>query len=811
MLRQDLAYALRTFRRWPAFTAVAVLTLGLGIGANTAIFSVVDGVLLRPLPFPAADRLLLVWERNEDLRLPYMYASPPNLADWDQGATTFEAIGGYTTRDFTARLGGEPERMAGARITANLFSLVGVTPLVGRGFTADEDRPNGPRVLLLGYDLWQRRFGGRPGVVGKTVVVNDLPHEIVGVMPRDFRFPPPIVLESSLTEPPAGFWVPLAYDLADGQRGAHHITALGRLAPGATAEQAENEMRGIAARLARAYPDTNAGWDVTLVPLVEGVVRNVRPALLVLLGAVGFVLLQASVNVANLLMTRAVSRQREMAIRASLGAGRGRLVRQLLTENLLVALAGGAVGLLVAAWGVRTLVALAPPGLPRLDEVGLNPRVLLFTLVVSAAAGLLFGLVPALQVRPARLSEWLRDRDSSGERRQSRLFRHALVVVEVAVALVLLVGAGLLVRSFEALRRVDPGFAPARVLTLRAAMPQGSFGEPERRVAFVTDAIDRLRAVPAVESVGVTSEVPLVHDRQGTSLWREGEAPPTGPGDRVVNWTIVGPAYFATMGIPIIEGRDFSASDRTDSAPVILVDEAVARSWFSGENPIGQRVFFGANSGTAREIVGVVGRERHEGLASDPNPGVYLPYLQWPSSFEVSFVVRTATTAAGAAAAARAAIRAAGASVPINGVQTLDQVLADATAEPRFSALLVGVFALAALALAALGIYGVMSYTVSRRTREIGVRMALGARPAEIQRLVVGQAMALAAAGMALGAAGAVALGRTLASLLFQVTPADPTTFAVALVTLAAVALAACYLPARRATRVDPMVALRAE
>ena len=737
MLRQDLTYALRTLRRGPVFTAVAALTLGLGIGANTAIFSVVDGVLLRPLPLPAADRLVLVWERNEDLRLPYMYASPPNLADWNASAHAFEAIGGYTTRDFTIRLGDEPVRVSGTRVTANLFPLLGVAPIVGRGFTADEDRPNGPRVLLLGHGLWQRRFGGRPDVVGETLIVNDLPHEIVGVMPPGFRFPPPIVLESSLVAPPAEFWVPLAYDLAGGQRGAHHLTAVGRLAPGVTLQQAESEMRGIAARLAEAYPGTNAGWDVTLVPIVEGVVRNVRPALLVLLGAVGFVLLQASVNVANLLMTRAVGRQREMAIRAALGAGRGRLVRQLLTENLLLALAGGGVGLLVAAWGVRALVGLAPAGLPRLDEVGVNPRVLLFTLAATGVAGLLFGLVPALQVRPARLSDWLRDRDAGGERRHAPRVRH--------------------------------------------------------------------------RPVGVAAGWPRARAGRGASLWREGEAPPTGPGDRVVNWTVVGPGYFATMGIPIVDGRDVSASDRADSAPVILVDEAVARAWFPGENPLGRRVFFGASSGTAREIVGVVGRERHEALASDPNPGVYLPYLQWPSDYEVSFVVRTTTTAAAAAGAARAAIRAAGPGVPIDGVQTLDQVLSNATAEPRFSALLVGLFAFAALALAALGIYGVMSCTVSQRTREIGVRMALGARPAEIRRLVVGQAMALAAAGMALGAAGAVALGRALASLLFQVAPADATTFGVALVTLAAIALAACYLPARRATRIDPMVALRAE
>ncbi len=810
MLGQDLVYALRAFRRWPGFTAVAVLTLGLGIGANTAIFSVVDGVLLRPLPYPAADRLMLVWERNDDLNLPYMYASPPNLADWDAQSRTFDRIGGFTTRDFTVRLLEDPERMQGGRITHTLFPILGVAPLLGRGFTADEDRPNGPNVLLLGHGLWQRRFGGRPGVVGETVTVNDLPHEIVGVMPPGFSFPPPIVIESSLVTPPAEFWVPLAYDLAGGQRGAHHITTVGRLASGVAPDQAAAEMHAIAARLARAYPDSNAGWDLTLVPLVEGVVRNVRPALLVLLGAVGFVLLQASVNVANLLMTRAVSRQREMAIRASLGAGRGRLVRQLLTENLVLALAGGGVGVLFAAWATRALLGLAPVGLPRIDEVGLNPRVLLFTLGVSVAAGLLFGLVPALQVRPARLSDWLRDRDAGAEHRRSRLFRHALVVIEVAIAVVLLVGAGLLIRSFEQLRRVDPGFAPAQVLTLRVAMPQGSF-DAERRVAFVGDVLARLRALPAVESAGVTSQVPLVHDREGTSLWREDEPEPTGFGDRIVNWTIVGPGYVETMGIPVIRGRAFDDTDRVAAAPVILVDEEVARIWFPNENPIGRRVFFGASSGVAREVVGVVGRERHDALENDPNPGVYLPYLQWPNTREVSFVVRTATTAAVATDAARAVIRDASASVPIFGVQTLEQVLSDATAQPRFSALLVGLFGFAALLLAALGIYGVMSYAVSQRTREIGVRIALGAQPAEILQLIVGQAMVFAGAGIALGVLGAFALRHTLASLLFQVSPTDGTTFAVVVVTLAAVALVACYVPAHRATRVDPIMALRAE
>jgi len=456
-------------------------------------------------------------------------------------------------------------------------------------------------------------------------------------------------------------------------------------------------------------------------------------------------------------------------------------VRQLLTENILLATVGALAGLLLAAWGVRMLVGLAPAGLPRLDEVGMNLRVLGFTFGVSVLAGVLFGLAPVLQMSAAPLAEWLRDRDTGSERRQARLWRHALVVVEVALAMVLLVGAGLLVRSFQQLRAVDPGFRPAHVLTLRAAMPQGRY------------------------------DVPLVHDRQGTSLWREGEAPPSGAGDRVVNWTLVSPGYFETMGIPIRRGRSFVSSDRVESAPVILIDEAVAQAWFPGEDPIGRRVFFGARSGTAREIVGIVGRERHDALERDPHPGVYLPYFQWPNSFEVSFVLRTTTTAAGAAGSARAALRAADGGVPVFDLQTLDQVLSEATAQPRFSALLVGLFAIVALMLAAVGIYGVMSYTVSQRTREIGLRVALGAQPGQVRRLIVGQAMTLAAVGIALGTLGALALGRTLSSLLFEVTPTDGGTFLVVTAVLGTVVLVACYVPAHRATRVDPMVALRAE
>ena len=486
-------------------------------------------------------------------------------------------------------------------------------------------------------------------------------------------------------------------------------------------------------------------------------------------------------------------------------------MRQLLTENILLATVGALAGLLLAAWGVRMLVGLAPAGLPRLDEVGMNLRVLGFTFGVSVLAGVLFGLAPVLQMSAAPLAEWLRDRDTGSERRQARLWRHALVVVEVALAMVLLVGAGLLVRSFQQLRAVDPGFRPAHVLTLRAAMPQGRYGERDQRVAFVGDALGQLRAMPAVESAGVTSDVPLVHDRQGTSLWREGEAPPSGAGDRVVNWTLVSPGYFETMGIPIRRGRSFVSSDRVESAPVILIDEAVAQAWFPGEDPIGRRVFFGARSGTAREIVGIVGRERHDALERDPHPGVYLPYFQWPNSFEVSFVLRTTTTAAGAAGSARAALRAADGGVPVFDLQTLDQVLSEATAQPRFSALLVGLFAIVALMLAAVGIYGVMSYTVSQRTREIGLRVALGAQPGQVRRLIVGQAMTLAAVGIALGTLGALALGRTLSSLLFEVTPTDGGTFLVVTAVLGTVVLVACYVPAHRATRVDPMVALRAE
>ena len=811
-LVQDLRYAVRSLRHSPGFTLVAVLTLALGIGANSAIFSVVHAVLLRPFPYEDPGRLVVVWETQLEYGLPFMYASPPNYADWREQNQVFEEMGVFATRAFFLADSDEPVRIPGARVSASLFDLLGASPQLGRVFGAEEDRPGEGRVVLLSDGLWKGRFGADPGVIGRAITLDEETHTVVGVMTADFRFPPPIDLEGSAASEACEMWVPLARDLKGSPRGAHFLTTVARLEEGVSLERAEAEMVTIAGRLEADFPDSNAGWSVTLVPLDEEALGDFRPALLVLLGAVGFVLLIACVNVANLQLARGAGRQREYAIRAALGASRGRLVRQMLTESLALALLGGAAGLAAAFWGLQVLLRLAPQDVPRLDEVSVDLPVAGFALATSIVVGVLFGMLPAIQGASADVNRWLKQggRGSGPGLGASRL-RGALVVAEIALSLVLLVGAGLLAQSFLNLRGVDPGFQPQDVLTLRVSLPRSSYSEPEQRVAAFRELERRVRATPLVEAGGFIYDIPMSADREGTSFTIEGDPPP-GPGEgRIINYSFVTPGYFEAMGIRLHRGRHFSERDEAGAPEVVAVNESLASRFFAERDPLRARIHLGSPQQAPRRIVGVVANVKHDSLDRDPMPMVYVPYYQAARARSMSMAVRGAAPPAQLLSSVRAQVRGFVAGASIYDVKTMRQIVSESLARSRFSALLLGGFAMVALALAAVGIYGVISFTVARRTAEIGIRTAMGARPRQVVGMVLGHGMSLALTGVGVGLVAALALTRVLQSLLFAVTAQDPLTFAALSGVLVGVAALACWLPARRASRIDPMVALRYE
>jgi len=806
-LAQDLRYALRTLRKNPGFTAVAVLTLALGIGANTAIFSVVDAVLLRPLPFKEPERLVMIWKSNPQRGIPYMFASPPEFADWREQNRAFEGISAFTLADLNLAGGAEPERVHGVRVSANLFSLLGAEPTLGRAFRAEEDQPAGPRAVVLAHSLWQRLFGGSPRVLGETLALDGETHTVIGVMPRGFQFPPPIALEGIASPLPAELWVPLRLHPDPTARGAHYLSVIGRIRGGISPATAQSDMTAIARRLAQEYPRTNAGWDIAVVPLTEQVFGKVRPALVALLGAVGFVLLIACANVANLMLARGAARQREMGIRAALGAGRGRLVRQLLTESALLALLGGVAGLLLSRWAVPLVTALGPAGIPRLEEVRADWALLGFALAVTALAVLLFGLAPALEAsRPQRLAEGFGGRGSGASPAPHRL-RRALVAAELALSLILLVGAGLLFQSFLRLRSVPLGFQPENVVTLSVRLPQATYREDQQRVRFFDEMHRRIAALPGVRSAGFINTIPLGSDRQGTVFVVEGRpAPPPGQENRA-NFSLVSHDYFRAMGIALVRGRLFTAGDAAGTEPVVLVSETLVRHYFPNEDPVGRRLILAG----PRRIVGVVADERHDSLEAGFRPNLYLPYAQAPGARSLTLVLRSGGDPALLVPAVRAQLRELDPGLPLYDVRTMNQVLTVAAAQPRLQTCLFLVFAGIALALAVVGVYGVVSYSVTERFHEIGVRMALGARAPEIFGMIVRQVMRLALAGITAGLAGAFLLTRYVSALLFEVSAADPLTFAAVPLILAVTALSACCVPARRATKVDPMEALRYE
>jgi putative ABC transport system permease protein len=794
----------------PGFTAIAVITLALGIGANTAIFSVVNAVLLRPLPYVEPERLVVPWGTRVDMQ-DRTNVSYPDFVDWQAQTKTLEYIAAYNSAGALLREGdSEPEVISGAAVSADLFQLLKASPVLGRPFTRADDQPNAAQVIVLGYDLWRRRFNSDPNIIGRHIKLGSASASVLGVMPEGFRFP----AQATKTD----FLKPLAPTLGDRtqRRNSYSLRVVARLKPGVNAAAAVSEMRSIGTQLERQYPDEGFRLGAGLISLHEAVTWGSSTPLLVLLGAVGFVLLIACANVANLLLARAASRQREMAIRAALGAGRRRVVRQLLTESLLLSLLGGAVGLLVAWWGLHFLLAASPLGIPRWKDVGLDTTVLAFTAVVSVLTGVIFGLAPALQASRVDLQDSLKEGGRSTGGVVPNRVRAVLVVVEVALSLVLLVGAGLLGKSFLLLSEVRPGFEPEHVLSTDLSLAKVKYPQPEQQQAAFAEIVSRAAAIPGVESAAVIYPLPLGGDSNSGTFLIVGR-PAVRPEDKPTsNHRTISPDYFRALNIPVARGRTFDNHDTKRSPPVVIVNETFARLYFAGTEALGQRIIIEGESGDntlppPREIVGLVGDVRHESLEAESGAEYYVPHSQAPEPF-MSLVVRSSADNPGSlATSVRQAIKQMDKDQYVAAIEPMTKLVAESVARRRFNMLLTGVFAAVALLLASVGIFGVLNYTVAQRTQEIGLRVALGAQTRDVLRLVLGQGLRLVLFGLALGLAASFALTRVLAGMLFGVTPTDPLTFVAVSLLLASVAMLACYIPARRATKVDPLVALRYE
>ncbi len=807
-LWQDLRLGARSLFKQPTFTIVAVVALALGIGANTAIFSVVNAVLLQSLPYRDADRLVTVWEHNKTRGNAQNVINLGNFFDWKQQNRVFEDMATFfdTTSNLTS--GGDPEEIPSQVATPNLFNILGVNPILGRNFTEDDSKQGAPRVVALSFGLWQRRFGGDPQIIGRKLIVNGNEVTVVSVMPADFNWH---VKAGSMTRKIAEMWAPWQINPANLQRRGRFAMAVARLKPGVTFEQAQAEMNVLGGQLERSY-DFNANWGVNVVPLRTQFTGEIRLALLVLLGAVGMVLLIACANVANLLLVRAAGRQREVAVRAALGAGRWRIVRQLLTESLLLAGLGGFAGLALAWWGTDLLVSLAPPDLLNLPQVQINAAVLGFTLGISLLTGVIFGLVPAFEATRLNLTESLKEggKNIGGSTRSHRL-RNSLVIAEIALALVLLVCAGLLIRSFARLQSVDPGFNASNVLTMKVGLPGRKYDTDQKRISFFREAIAQMQALPGVESAGAVSFLPFASPHAGTLVEIEGR-PKMPPGQGLGTGGIVTDLnYFRAMRIPLKRGRLYTDQEAAEMRHVVVVNEAFARTNFPGEDPLGKRVvIYMKDDNQPCEIIGIVGDSKHMNLDAEVKPMSYWPHPELVYS-GMTFVIRTQGEPTAVANAARNVIRTLDPEQPVADVRTMESLIGTSVARARFNTLLLTIFAVVALLLAGVGIYGVMAYSVAQRTHEIGVRMALGARAGDVLKLVVRRGMTLALAGVALGVIASFALTRLMETLLFNVSATDPLTFAGVPLLLVLVALLACLIPARRAAKVDPMIALRYE
>ncbi|HLL75967.1 MAG TPA: ABC transporter permease [Pyrinomonadaceae bacterium] len=803
---QDVRYAARMFLKSPGFTAVALLALALGIGANTAIFSVVHAVLLRSLPYGEPERLAVVWETSSRRATRHNVTSPANFVELRDQTKSFESMAAFYDWRFNLTGAGDPVEVPAQVTTGNLFSVLGAQAALGRTYTQEEVEAGNTNVAVLSHGFWQSQLGGARDVLGKTVSINGEPVEIIGVMPPEFRW---FVKENSRGGKPAAMWVPTSFQITRGR----YIQAVGRLRPGVSLDEARAEVQTVAARLEQQAPDYNAGLGVALVPVREQLAGELKTPLMILLGAVGFVLLIACANVANLQLARAAARSKEIAIRAALGAGRARVIRQLLTESVMLAVVGGLLGLGVAAWGVDALAALSPPNLIAAGEVRVSMPVLGFTFGVSLLTGVVFGLMPALEAARFDPNDALKEsgRGSTGGPRGKRL-RSAFVVAQVALALVLLVGAGLMIKSFSRLQSVDPGFDPENLLTMRVDLPATKYKEDAAIVAFYRQAAERLAALPGVRSATAINYLPFYSGLGArTSFTIEGREAPRPGEEPSTDVRVTDENYFRTLNIPVLRGRTFTAQEAAEKRPVIVVTEALARKYFPGEDPLGRRIAVEMEENPPMlEIIGVVGDARYDKLDAELYPMVYhtLPQLTYNA---MTFVLRTDGGPLALSAAARREVQQIDRDLPLADVRTLQSWIGESVSRTRFGTLLLTVFAGVALLLAAVGIYGVMSYTVAQRQHEIGIRMAMGAQRRDVIWLVVGHGLLLTAAGVALGALGAFGLTRLMEGLLYGVSATDPLTFGGVALVLSAAALLACYLPARRATKVDPMTALRYE
>jgi putative ABC transport system permease protein len=806
-LMRDIRYGFRSLLKRPGATVVALVTLALGIGVNTAIFSAVDSVLLRPLPLKDPERVTSIWERTLRDGINQNEVAPANFFDLRNQNQVFEGIGAHGPQDLNLTGGGEPERLNGELVTANVFSILGVEPALGRTFLPDEDQTGREQVVVLSDALWQRRFNRDPSIVNRNITLNGESFTVVGVMPRGFFFP---ARETEL-------WIPWAMEPEQASgRGDHYLRLVARLKPGTTLEQANADVESIAQRLSIEYPRTNEGLGFVVHSLHQDYVGNLRLPILVLFAAVGLVLLIACANVANLLLAQATTRRREIAIRIALGARRWTIVRQLLIESLLLAGGGGLLGVLGAVWGVQALSKLLPENLSKLQDVNIDTRVLLFTLGVSALTAIVFGGVPALLAARAKPGETLSDvaRDAAGGS-SGRHVRRVLVVSEVALAVVLLVSAGLLMRSFQLLRQVDKGFTTENLLTMHMVLPMPKYGKPEARRAFYDEVLRRIEELPGIDSAGVITFLPLSFNGMNFSFSVEGRPTPSDMKLPFALYRVVSPHYFDAMGVTLQRGRFFDAHDTAGSQLVTLISRQLAAQHWPNEDPIGKRIKIGPLDSPNQwlTVVGVVADVRQAELYGDPRMDLYVPYAQERRGFVTprDLVVRTKGDATSVAGAVRQAIWSVDKDQPVSNVRTMDQVFAAAISKERFQALLLGLFAALALVLACVGLYGVISYSVAQRTHEIGVRVALGAQPVDVLRLVIRQGMTLTLVGLIVGiAAGSVAT-RVLSDMLYGVSTTDPLTFVGVPAFLLLVAFVACYIPARRATRIDPLVALRYE
>ena len=813
---QELRFGLRVLLKQKSFTAVAVLTLALGIGANTAIFSVVNGVLLKPLAFHDPDSLVMLWTDNPTLDLGFHELPPANadLPEWRARTTSFEQIGAFQSNFADLSDDINPERVGGVDVSVNLLPMLGIQPVLGRQFTAEEEQPGQDHVLIISHALWQRRFGGNKGILGKTITINQVPRTISGVLPEGFHFPRATEMPQGYRLPErADLWTPLAKDATFWERRTQRqLILIARLKAGVTPEQAQAEMDSVTAEQSRAYPQTHDGWRVWLTPLFNQIVGQSRTPLLVLLGAVGFLLLIACSNIASLLLARAAARSREMAVRAAIGAGRARIIRQLLTESLLLAALGGGLGLLLGYWGLEVLLKLIPPNVPRVQNITLDTNVFLFTALISVLTGVLFGLVPAWQASKVNLAEALKDSGRTNSGRGLRSYS-LLVSAEVALAAVMLVGAALMLQSFQRLLAVDPGFRPSNLVTFNVSLPSARYSDDVKRGQFFEQIRAQLSNLPGVQAVGAISDLPLSGNENVTFLAVEGAAPVPRGKEPIAEDRLITPGYFEAMGVKRINGRDFDANDGLNKPLVVIVNETLARQFFLDGDAVGKRIKRVLDDKDWGTIVGVVRDVRGYALDKQVRPQFYHPLAQEPGEAdEMSLALRVdAAALPSLRGAIQQEFKQFDAALPIANFRTMEQLVDKAVARPRFSTVLLVSFAVTALLLTVVGLYGVVAYGVNQRTREIGIRMALGARQTSVLLLIIRQGMKPALIGLSIGIAGACVLMRLLASQLYEVHATDPATFVLVALGLLMIALVACYIPARRATRVDPMAVLRHE